>query len=61
MNEALILLPPQTGTAFYLDRGQTLRVVDVEGTQVSDLVFSTVTICAKKSVRARRSTSRKRY
>ena len=39
MNEALILLPPQTGTAFYLDRGQTLRVVDVEGTQVSDLVF----------------------
>ena len=31
-------LAPQTGTAFTLDRGQRLRVVDPQGEQVSDLV-----------------------
>jgi hypothetical protein len=30
-------LEPQTGTAFELRRGQTLRVIDLEGEQVSDL------------------------
>ena len=30
-------LEPQTGTAFELKAGQTLRVVDVEGEQVADL------------------------
>jgi uncharacterized protein YcgI (DUF1989 family) len=31
-------LEPQTGTAFELSRGQTLRVIDIEGEQVADLV-----------------------
>ncbi len=31
-------LEPQTGTAFIIARGQTLRVIDPEGEQVSDLV-----------------------
>ena len=31
-------LEPQTGTAFELRRGQTLRVVDLEGEQVADLI-----------------------
>lgn len=30
-------LEPQTGTAFELPRGQTLRVIDLEGEQVADL------------------------
>src|SRR3954469_4261031 len=30
-------LEPQTGTAFELERGQHLRVIDIEGEQVSDL------------------------
>src|SRR4051812_40230509 len=30
-------LEPQTGTAFELKAGQTLRVIDIEGEQVSDL------------------------
>ena len=30
-------LEPQTGTAFELQAGQTLRVIDLEGEQVSDL------------------------
>jgi uncharacterized protein YcgI (DUF1989 family) len=30
-------LEPQTGTAFPLDRGQLLRVIDLEGEQVADL------------------------
>ncbi|MFL6530656.1 MAG: DUF1989 domain-containing protein [Chthoniobacterales bacterium] len=30
-------LEPQTGTAFELKRGQHLRVIDIEGEQVSDL------------------------
>jgi len=30
-------LEPQTGTAFELKRGQTLRVIDLEGEQVADL------------------------
>ena len=31
-------LEPQTGTAFELKRGQLLRVIDLEGEQVADLV-----------------------
>lgn len=31
-------LPPQTGVAFLLERGQTLRIIDPSGEQVSDLV-----------------------
>ena len=30
-------LEPQTGTAFELNRGQLLRVIDIEGEQVADL------------------------
>ncbi len=30
-------LQPQTGTAFYLNAGQTLRVIDLQGEQVADL------------------------
>lgn len=32
-------LPPQTGAAFVLPKGHRLTVVDIEGTQVSDLVL----------------------
>lgn len=32
-------LPPQTGAAFVLPKGHRLTVIDVEGTQVSDLVL----------------------
>ena len=31
-------LEPQTGTAFELERGQVLRVIDPEGEQVSDVI-----------------------
>jgi uncharacterized protein YcgI (DUF1989 family) len=31
-------IPPQTGTAFELKRGQSLRVIDLEGQQVADLI-----------------------
>lgn len=31
-------IPPQSGTAFHMKRGQILRVTDPEGEQVSDLV-----------------------
>lgn len=31
-------LEPQTGTAFELTRGQLLRVIDIEGEQVADLI-----------------------
>lgn len=31
-------LEPQTGTAFELARGQSLRVIDLEGEQVADLI-----------------------
>ncbi len=31
-------LEPQTGVAFELEKGQTLRVIDSEGEQVSDVV-----------------------
>lgn len=33
-----IHLEPQTGTSFLLERGQSLRVIDVKGEQVSDLM-----------------------
>ncbi len=33
-----IHLEPQTGISFILERGQSLRVIDVEGVQVSDLI-----------------------
>lgn len=35
---SLIRIEPQTGTAFELARGQLLKVVDLEGEQVADLV-----------------------
>jgi uncharacterized protein YcgI (DUF1989 family) len=31
-------IPPQTGVAFEMKRGETLRVVDLQGEQVSDLM-----------------------
>ena len=34
----VVRLPPQTGAAFILRRGSLLRVIDVEGEQVSDLI-----------------------
>jgi len=34
----MVRLEPQTGTAFELNQGQLLRVVDLEGEQVADLV-----------------------
>jgi uncharacterized protein YcgI (DUF1989 family) len=34
----LTIIPPRTGVAFGLKKGQRLRVVDIEGEQVSDLV-----------------------
>jgi uncharacterized protein YcgI (DUF1989 family) len=36
MNEALI--PPRSGTAFAIEKGQVLTVTDVEGVQVADLL-----------------------
>jgi uncharacterized protein YcgI (DUF1989 family) len=33
-----IFIPAQTGTAFALARGQLVKVIDVEGSQVADLV-----------------------
>src|SRR5690348_14213011 len=32
------VIPPRSGTAFTLQKGQTLTVIDPEGEQVSDLV-----------------------
>src|SRR5688572_17044997 len=34
----LTIIPPRTGVAFILKKDQQLRVVDIEGEQVSDLV-----------------------
>lgn len=34
----MVRLEPQTGTAFELNRGQLLRVIDLEGEQVADLI-----------------------
>jgi uncharacterized protein YcgI (DUF1989 family) len=36
--KTLYYLPPQSGIAFTVEKGQRLRVIDVEGEQVSDLV-----------------------
>ena len=36
--QQLNIIPPRTGTAFILKKGQQLRVVDIEGEQVSDLI-----------------------
>ncbi|MBD8547454.1 DUF1989 domain-containing protein [Sphingomonas sp. CFBP 8760] len=33
-----VVIPPRSGAAFTLDRGQTLTVIDPEGRQVSDLL-----------------------
>jgi len=33
-----VIIPPRSGAAFMLDRGQTLTVIDPEGRQVSDLL-----------------------
>lgn len=35
---ATIVIPPRRGTAFVLERGATLTVIDLEGQQVADLV-----------------------
>ena len=34
----LTIIPPRTGTSFILKKGQRLKVVDIEGEQVSDLL-----------------------
>lgn len=34
----MITIPPRTGTAFALQRGQRLKVIDLEGGQVGDLL-----------------------
>jgi uncharacterized protein YcgI (DUF1989 family) len=36
--EKLIIIPPRSGVAFVLKSGQRLKVIDIEGEQVSDLV-----------------------
>jgi uncharacterized protein YcgI (DUF1989 family) len=36
--EHLTIIPPRSGTAFILRKGQKLKVVDIEGEQVSDFV-----------------------
>jgi uncharacterized protein YcgI (DUF1989 family) len=36
--QALTTIPPRSGTAFVLERGATLTVIDPEGEQVADLV-----------------------
>ncbi|TGE10532.1 DUF1989 domain-containing protein [Hymenobacter fodinae] len=36
--EPLTIIPPRSGTAFILRKGQKLKVVDIEGEQVSDFV-----------------------
>jgi uncharacterized protein YcgI (DUF1989 family) len=36
--QTLTIIPPRSGVAFTLNKGQKLKVVDVEGEQVSDLV-----------------------
>ena len=36
--QQLNIIPPRTGTAFMLKKGQRLRIVDIEGEQVSDLI-----------------------
>jgi uncharacterized protein len=36
--ENLTIIPPRSGVAFTLDKGQQLMVVDIEGEQVSDLI-----------------------
>src|SRR5688572_27216070 len=34
----LVLIPPRSGTGFILEKGKKLKVIDVEGEQVSDFV-----------------------
>lgn len=34
----MTIIPPRTGTAFTLKKGEKLRVIDIEGEQVSDFV-----------------------
>ncbi|TGD78762.1 DUF1989 domain-containing protein [Hymenobacter wooponensis] len=36
--DQLTIIPPRSGTAFILRKGQQLKVVDVEGEQVSDFI-----------------------
>ena len=36
--QQLNIIPPRTGTAFMLKKGQRLRIVDIYGEQVSDLI-----------------------
>lgn len=35
---SVITIPPQSGTAFILDKGKKLKVIDLEGEQVSDFI-----------------------
>ena len=37
--EPINIIPPRSGTAFVLKRGERLTVTDIQGEQVSDLVF----------------------
>lgn len=37
-NSNLTIIPPRSGTSFLLKKGQRLKVVDIEGEQVSDFV-----------------------
>src|SRR5690625_2938509 len=34
----MTIIPPKSGTAFHLNQGQVLRVTDIEGAQIADLV-----------------------
>lgn len=36
--QKLIIIPPRSGVSFILKKGQRLKVVDIEGEQVSDLI-----------------------
>ena len=38
MSQALNIIPPRSAAAFLLKNGQLLKVVDIEGQQVSDLI-----------------------
>jgi uncharacterized protein YcgI (DUF1989 family) len=38
MPDSLTIIPPRSGTSFLLKKGQRLKVVDLEGEQVSDFV-----------------------
>ncbi|WP_179345896.1 DUF1989 domain-containing protein [Winogradskyella ursingii] len=33
------IIPPKSGTSFKLNKGQVLKIIDIEGMQVSDILF----------------------